>query len=253
MIGIYFSGTGNTKFCVERFLHYYEDSAELYPIEDERAVPALRRADEILLGYPVYYSNLPKIVTSFILDYSSAFSGKKVYIIATMGLFSGDGTGCGARMIKRFHAEVLGGIHIKMPDCISDEKVLKRTREQNQKLISDAEQKIIDAADNLRLGKPEQEGLGFFDHAAGLLGQRLWFYSKTKNYSSKLKIDIGKCVGCGKCISICPMKNITLRDRKAFSHSKCTMCYRCVNHCPAQAITLLGNRIYEQGTVEKYL
>ena len=37
MIGIYFSGTGNTKYCLEKFLEYYSESNEnkLYSIEDK--------------------------------------------------------------------------------------------------------------------------------------------------------------------------------------------------------------------------
>lgn len=253
MIGIYFSGTGNTKFCVERFLRYYGDTIDVFPMEEERAVSALRDAKEILLGYPVYYSNLPKIVRDFITKNSSLFPGKKIYIIATMGLFSGDGAGCGARLLKRCHAEILGGLHVKMPDCISDEKVLKRTSEQNRKIIQDADKKLKNAAESLKMGKTVREGLGLGSHAAGLLGQRLWFYTKTQKYSDRLRIDAEKCIGCGKCMSLCPMNNITIRDQKALPHTKCTMCYRCVNRCPVQAITLLGKRVYEQGSVEKYL
>ena len=40
-----------------------------------------------------------------------------------------------------------------------------------------------------------QEGLGIWSHAAGLFGQRLYFYSRTKHYTSKLKIDQQKCIG----------------------------------------------------------
>lgn len=253
MIGIYFSGTGNTKFCVERFLQYYGNTIDFFPMEEERAVTALCDATEILLAYPVYYSNLPKIVRDFITKNSSLFAGKKIYIIATMGLFSGDGAGCGARLMRRCHAKILGGLHVKMPDCISDEKVLKRTSELNRKIIQDAEKKLKNAAESLKAGKPVREGLGLGSHAAGLLGQRLWFYTKTQKYSSGLKINLGKCIGCGKCMSLCPMENITIREQKAFPHAKCTMCYRCVNRCPVQAITLLGKRVYEQSSVEKYL
>ena len=53
MIGIYFSGTGNTKFCVERFLQYYGDTIDVFPVEEERAITALCDATEILNGYPV--------------------------------------------------------------------------------------------------------------------------------------------------------------------------------------------------------
>ena len=140
-----------------------------------------------------------------------------------------------------------------MPDCIGDEKALKRTKEQNHLLVKEAEKKIKDAAESLRQGMPVREGLGFWYHMAGLFGQRLYFYNKTKKYSDKLHIDREQCIGCGICVSVCPMENISLQSKKARQQGRCTMCYRCVNHCPKQAITLLGKKLYEQCLIEKYI
>lgn len=253
MVGIYFSGTGNTKFCIEMFLSCYDKEAKCFSIEDTQASSAIKQNEEIVFAYPVYFSNIPKIVRDFIDNYHALFSGKKIFLIATMGLFSGDGTGCCARLLKKYGADILGGLHLKMPDCIGDEKALKKTIEQNRTLIRAAEEKIKRAARNLQNGIPLKEGLGFWYHLAGLFGQRLWFYYKTKRYSEKLKIKQDTCVGCGACVSLCPMNNIMLQGGKAIQLGSCTMCYRCVNHCPRQAITLLGNKIYEQCLIEKYL
>lgn len=253
MVGIYFSGTGNTRFCVERFLACYEGSAQAFSMEGGQAVAAVKQHEEIVFGYPVYFSNLPKIVYDFIDSNQSIFSGKKIFIIATMGLFSGDGAGCSARLLARCGACISGGLHLKMPDCIGDEKALKRTKEQNHLLVKEAESKIKDAAESLRQGTPVREGLGFWYHMAGLFGQRLYFYNKTKKYSDKLHIDREQCIGCGICVSVCPMENISLQSKKARQQGRCTMCYRCVNHCPKQAITLLGKKLYEQCLIEKYI
>lgn len=63
MLGIYFSGTGNTKFCVDRFLTYYGSSEKAFSLEDEQAVTAIKQNTEILFAYPVYFSNRPQIVS----------------------------------------------------------------------------------------------------------------------------------------------------------------------------------------------
>lgn len=254
MVGIYFSGTGNTKFCIEKFLYYYNSTTRAVSIEDGQAVNIIKQHEEIVFAYPVYFSNLPKIMRDFIVGNHTVFSGKKIIIIATMGLFSGDGTGCSARLFTKYGAHVIGGLHVKMPDCIGDEKALKKSGEQNHLLVVAAEDKLKKAARDLRQGKPmRREGLGFWYHMAGLFGQRLWFYNKTKKYSDKLHIDVEKCVGCGKCVALCPMENILLQSGKARQQSRCTMCYRCVNNCPRQAITLLGKQFIEQCTVDKYM
>lgn len=231
----------------------YDCTAETVSIEEENVVQKLGRHNEIVMAYPVQFSNIPKIVQDFIIESASVWEDKKVFIIATMGLFSGDGAGILARLLKKYGAVVTGGLHVKMPDSIGDEKALKRTLTQNRELLSKAVQKIEKAVQEVKDNRAPQDGMGFMAHLAGLFGQRLYFYNKTKTYSDQLKIDSSKCVGCGKCVSICPMKNISLREKKAVSGARCTMCYRCVNLCPQQAVTLLGKRVYEQCRVEKYL
>ena len=253
MVGIYFSGTGNSKFCLEYFLQQYDKEAKAFSIEEENAVEKIKQQEEIIFSYPVQYSNIPQILKDFINQNQEVWKGKKVFVIATMGLFSGDGAGILARLLQKYGAEIIGGLHLRMPDSISDEKVLKRSLEENKKLIKNAKIKIEQAATNMKNENAPQEGIGVFYHLAGLFGQRLYFRNKTKNYTDKLKIDAQKCIGCGKCVSLCPMKNITINNTVAVSGNQCTMCYRCVNHCPKQAITLLGTRVVEQIVVEKYL
>lgn len=253
MIGVYFSGTGNTKYCVETFIREFTPPGEIFSIEAENIVEEICAHNEIVIGYPVQFSNLPKILRDFIVDNSSIWKDKRIFIIATMGLFSGDGAGVLARLLTRYGAFITGGLHLKMPDSIGDEKALKRTVEQNRKLVRTAEQKIRKATQELTDNRPPQDGISFLAHLAGLFGQRIYFRSRTNTYSNKLKIDTSKCIRCGRCVSICPMKNIFIEEGQMMPSGKCTMCYRCISFCPAQAITLLGKRVYEQCYIEKYL
>ena len=253
MVGIYFSGTGNTKYCVETFVKECDDAALAFSIEEENIAQIISDQKEIVFGYPVQFSNLPKMLKDFVLSNSDIWRDKKVFIIATMGLFSGDGSGMLARLLEKYGAIIEGGLHLKMPDSISDEKALKRSLQDNQTLVKRAALKVKSAAHDLKSGNPPQEGIGLWYHLAGLFGQRLYFRNKTKTYTDKLKIDKNKCTGCRKCVNLCPMKNIRFEEQKAVSGNRCTMCYRCINKCPAQAITLLGKRVIEQCYLEKYL
>lgn len=252
MIGIYFSGTGNTKHCMEKFLDYYNGSKPV-SIESPDVIEAIRKSEVIVLGHPIYYSNIPKIVRDFIYRNRDNFKNKKIFVISTLGLFSGDGAGCSARLLKKCGADIIGGLHLKMPDCVGDVKALKKPLEENQQLVKSAENKIKKAVDSLKRGEPTQEGLNVFYHIAGLFGQRLWFYGKTQTYKSGLKIDNNSCIGCGKCVTLCPMSNLTLSKQKATADSKCTMCYRCISKCPQKAITLLGKEVIEQCLIENYV
>ncbi len=251
MIGVYFSGTGNTKFCVEYVLDRIDSGGVAYSIESDGVTAAIQSGDEIIFAYPVYYSNLPKIVREFIVSNAELWRGKKIFVIATMGLFSGDGAGCSARLFKKYGAKISGGLHLKMPDCIGDVKLLKKTLDENRKTISEAEQKMDLAVNGIKTGKYPKEGLNFFYRIAGLLGQRLYFGGKTKRYYTKIRTDGSKCVKCGLCVSLCPTANIVIEDKVVY-RGKCTMCYRCFANCPKQAITIIGKRVYEQCKFDNY-
>lgn len=254
MTGIYFSGTGNSRYCLGRFLDSIQlqrriavlEDIPVYSIEETGAAEAISRDSEIILAYPVYYSSIPKILGDFIEKNSSSWSGKRVYIIATMGLFSGDGAGVAARRLQRHGAVITGGLHLKMPDCIGDVKALKRSAEMNRQIIENASVKADRAGRLYAAGTPTREGLGIFSLLAGLLGQRLYFRHMTKDYKSLPKIDREKCVGCGLCAEKCPMKNLEIKEGKAIPGDRCTLCYRCFAHCPAKAITVLGDKVYVQ-------
>lgn len=251
MNAIYLSGTGNTRHIVNKLLSELGNEGIMAPIESEDAEKALE-AEEIIIAYPTMFSNIPYLVRDFINKNQSVWKGKKVFLIATMGLFAGDGTGCAARLLKKHGAVITGGIQIIMPDSIGDCKALKKSADKNKAIVKAAEERIAEIAKQMKAGKYPQEGLSFWAHLAGLFGQRLWFCKKTTGYTDKLKINADKCVGCGICAKGCPTQNIKIENGKATAGSKCTMCYRCVSYCPKQAITLLGKEVYQQAGIEKY-
>ena len=253
MIGIYFSGTGNSRYALERFLREYNNNSVMFSVEDENLIEQISYHDEIIFSYPVQYSAVPKYLSDFVHSNSEMWKEKNVFIIATMALFSGDGAGVLGRLLKQYGAKITGGLHLKMPDSITDEKVLKRSHKKNIQLVKNANSKIVEAIDHIKNGKHPQDGLGLFPRLAGFLLQRLWFGHRTRQYSNQLKIDTDKCIGCSKCVKICPTENIIMDGNKAKGNDKCTVCYRCVNSCPKQAITLLGRTVIEQTFIEKYL
>ena len=252
MIGIYLSGTGNTKHCVEKLLSIIEPGAEAFPLESEISIDKIKESDSIILGYPTQFSNIPYMVRDYINKNSSIWSGKKIFCVSTMALFSGDGAGCAARLLKKYNAEIIGGLHLLMPDSIGDVKLLKKSVDKNHQTIVKTDEKIEQVGKKIREeGIYPKEGLSFPYHMAGLFGQRLWFYNKTTGYTDKVKIN-DSCVGCGLCSKLCPMNNLEIKDGKAVAGPNCTMCYRCIDNCPKQAITLLGKKVHEQCKYEKY-
>ncbi len=53
-----------------------------------------------------------------------------------------------------------------------------------------------------------------------------------------LRFDPVKCIGCGRCVDVCPHAVFTMVDRKAqlIDSNACMECGACKKNCPAAAI-----------------
>lgn len=62
-------------------------------------------------------------------------------------------------------------------------------------------------------------------------------------------VDRKRCMGCGKCVRVCPVNNLRLDDNRhpAWQHSEqCLACFACYHHCPLRAIQY-GQRTHGKG------
>ncbi len=57
----------------------------------------------------------------------------------------------------------------------------------------------------------------------------------------EIKVQTDACIGCGKCVKICPFGVIELVENVAVIGDGCTFCKACVEECPVDAITIEGS------------
>ncbi|MCL2354426.1 MAG: EFR1 family ferrodoxin [Oscillospiraceae bacterium] len=248
MIGIYFSGTGNTKYCTEKFIEQYNGKLEsIYSIEDENVIEKIKSSKDILFAYPIYYSSMPKIVKQFIQGNSEMWQGKNIFILVTQSMYSGDGAGTSARLFKRYGANILGGLHIKMPDNIGDLKIATMIfkEKHNKKKIVQADNRIKEVVKRYKSGKKLKDGLTSLSRVMGIANK---FY-----INFNVKIDDTKCSKCAICIRNCPTNNLKIDREKVISQDSCTLCYRCYCDCPRKAIAIFGSKVREQYRIDKYI
>ena len=81
MVGIYFSGTGNSRYAVEFFCNEYDETVKSFSIEDDNIVEAVRNEEMFVFAYPVQYSTVPKILRDFIIKNKELWKSKKVFVI----------------------------------------------------------------------------------------------------------------------------------------------------------------------------
>lgn len=118
MIGIYLSGTGNTKLCVKKIIDLLDKTAVAIPLEAADVIEQIKNNHTIIFGYPTQFSNVHYMVRDFIKKNSSLWEKKKILCVATMSAFSGDDAGCtAARLFKKYGAAILGGVQVFILKC----------------------------------------------------------------------------------------------------------------------------------------
>lgn len=49
MLGVYLSGTGNTKHCIEKLVKLLDQSAKVIPLENENVISEIQSSDTMIL------------------------------------------------------------------------------------------------------------------------------------------------------------------------------------------------------------
>ena len=52
--------------------------------------------------------------------------------------------------------------------------------------------------------------------------------------------DKERCIGCGRCVEVCPQQVFRLEDRKALlvDRERCIECGACAGNCPVDALSV---------------
>jgi len=247
ILALYFSGTGNTKFVVETMRQEFEKyeiemtclSIEAFKDED---IPKIALADYILVAYPVHGSMSPLNMWQFIKNLAPHLEDKKAIVIATQLMFSGDGGGYMARILRKHRAEVVSIEHFNMPSNLADVKWFKLKNGVDAKAVVDVTRKRIegycsDFAKSLFVKRGDTL-------SALLIGalNRVPFSKWERKLARNVKINLSTCTRCEKCVANCPVENLRLEDGRIMQSCKCIICYRCVNLCPTKSISILSKK-----------
>jgi ferredoxin/flavodoxin len=236
-----FSGTGNTYFVANAICEVIRqtDHCDVFALEKhiEDANELIADYDIIGLGYPIYGSSLPPIVFRFIEKLS--VHQKEAFTFCTQLLFSGDGAAYGGRQLEKKGFVVRWQEHFLMPNNITDLRFFDRKKPYDYaKIEHSVKKKASRLVSWIRLGKEHRKGSHFGSLLLGLL-QRVPFEAMNpKSLTQAVRIDSGRCVQCGVCVSLCPVKNLQIIEETIVPQNNCTLCYRCVNHCHTNAIRI---------------
>lgn len=248
--GLYFSGTGNTKWVAEEIsnqLMMRGHDIDMFSIEEIDVVNLIEKfkeSDIIGFLYPGYGCEMPKIYEEYLekLQTTKLDKNTKAFSITTAAIYIADGALIPQKFCKEIGAEFMWGNVVIMP-CNFDTPV-PGFRIPSDKRIetikTKAKEKITKIVKKIEANEKSYDGGDLFNIATGKI-QRYGWKKSMANY--EIKINKSKCISCYKCVELCPAKNLSISEKgePVKTNGNCSVCLRCINSCPTFAIRMFSS------------
>lgn len=230
---VYFSGTGNSRYCAEFLADRLKDEClDIFPFIRSCKALSLYSDKPWVFVSPTYAWQLPRIFQEMLQ--AGRFGGSPdVYFVMTCGSEIGNAAQQNRAICKAKGLVYHGTLPVVMP-----ENYIALFKAPD----AAAAQKIIENA------RPVLERGAAFIKSGRVLplpptGTLDRFLSGTVNSAFYPLIVRAKpfrvtdsCIHCGKCEEACPLGNIHLTDGKPVWGNQCTHCMACICGCPVSAI-----------------
>lgn len=240
---VYFSGTGNTRFCAEKLAKLLGDDQLV-----ELGVAALRsprtlhltvKGQRVVWMFGVHAWGVPPVIAEVMRRCHIAEpNGTPHWMVATCG----DDTGRTARqwrsLMRQAEHTPATAFAVKMPNtytCMRGFDVDSPEVEQAKiDAVDDRLKYIADLIIANAPNTPDDALPGKWPWLKSMVA-RPWF-NRFRNDSWRWHAT-DACQGCGWCSKACPMENIHLGvGRRPNWGDSCAMCMRCYHGCPNNAI-----------------
>lgn len=232
---LYFSATGNTAYIARELGKQLGDSCvDLLERIKSGDHSTLHSDTPFILCAPVYVCEMPRFLSKYLRQ--QAFSGSRdIYCVFTSGGYCGISGVLAKAIFRKKGMRYRGHAEFKMPRnyVVSDAYAMLSPRETEERILA-ARKKLPETAAAIREGRPlTARHVFLFESVITLPFNPVWCRLKLR---AKDFHTTDKCIGCGKCVQLCPLNNISLQDRRPLWGSACTHCMACIGNCPTEAI-----------------
>jgi flavodoxin/Pyruvate/2-oxoacid:ferredoxin oxidoreductase delta subunit len=231
----YFTGTGNTLLIAEQIADSLRQGGvevRLQAIEKSRPA-GVKPGRTLGFGFPICALATYPFVWEFLKELPPG-NGTKAFMFSTLGGAGGGIRGPLKRLLKKKGYQPIGAADFRMPPNI----FIIFSDQRNQRRIQKGYTRAAAFAEKLLNGKARWRSVPILGLFTGAIARSLMRFFDWPPHQKlfRMKVDVGKCTGCGQRARLCPTHNIKIEEKLPLYSLKCQYCMRCISFCPAWAI-----------------
>lgn len=232
---LYFSATGNTEYVARELARQLnDDCVDLLPRIKAQDHSVLHSETPFILCAPVYVCEMPRFLSQYLKK--QTFTGNRnVYCVFTSGGYCGISGPLAKKLFHKKQMTYCGHAEVKMPrNYVANDAYPMLETEEIESRIRNAQKQLSGIAADIRSGKElSARHVFLFETIITVPFNPVWCKFKL---TAAAFYTTEQCIHCGKCVKLCPLNNITLKDGRPLWGSQCTHCMACIGNCPTQAI-----------------
>ena len=232
---LYYSATGNTEYIAQEIARRLDDECiDLLNRIKNHDYSELHSEKPFIICAPVYVCEMPRFMSKYLKK--QTFSGNRnVYFIFTSGGYCGISGQLAKWMFRKKKMKYMGRAEFKMPrNYVANDSYPMLAKEEVEERITNSYKMIAPVVETIQSGnKLKARHIFLFETIITLPFNPVWCKYKllAKDFYST-----DACIGCGKCVKLCPLNNITLKDKAPVWSDHCSHCMACIGNCPTRAI-----------------
>ena len=208
---LYFTGTGNSRYLARRIAEGLD--MPLYDLNTcikAGDTAPVQTGQDVVLVTPTYAWRIPRVVSQW-LGNTELTGAERIWFVMDCGSEIGNAAKYNRQLAAQKHLRYMGTAQIIMPENYIAMFNAPQA-EQARRIVEQAEPALQKALAQLRAGQefPPPRDTLYDRFMSGPVNPVFYrFFVKADAFRAT-----DACIGCGKCVELCPLNNIRLENGK---------------------------------------